>query len=485
MVRTRIAPSPTGADVHVGSVATALMNYAWAKKNNGQFIIRIEDTDRTRIVEGGETQMLKTLKKIGLIADESPEVGGPYKPYRQSERLEIYKKYTEELVEKGKAYYCVCSPERLTKMREEQQAKKLVPKYDRQCFNNQEEIKKKIKEGDKYVIRLLIPEGQIKFNDVVRGEITIETNNLDDQVLIKSDGFPTYHMGVVVDDYLMKITHVFRGTEWLPSTPKHILLYKFLGWEDSVPKYAHLPLLLDPEGAGKLSKRKGHASVDFYKQEGYLPEAVLNFLANIVWNHPDGQEIFTLKEFEKAFELEPFKMEVKSQGARFDIRKLEWMNGEYIRKMPDEELTKRLQEFLVDHPAKDRIAPLVPLIKERIKKLSDFIPLTDFLFEKPEYDLSIFEKLKIKNLNEVLNKVFEDLKVMEKPWKSENFEKTFRNFAEKSGLKAGDVFQLIRVAVSGQIVTPPLFESVKILGEDEVIERVNEALVFLKSNRVA
>ena len=254
MVRTRIAPSPTGADVHVGSVATALMNYAWAKKNNGQFVIRIEDTDRTRIVEGGEIQMLKTLKKIGLIADESPEVGGPYTPYRQSERLNIYKKYAEELVAKGKAYYCTCSPERLTKMRGEQQAKKQVPKYDRLCLSKQEEIKKQINEKKiSHVIRLLIPEDQIKFNDVVRGEIVIETKNLDDQVLLKSDGFPTYHLGVVVDDYLMKITHIIRGEEWLPSTPKHIILYQAFGWE--LPIFVHISLLRNPDKS-KLSKRK-------------------------------------------------------------------------------------------------------------------------------------------------------------------------------------------------------------------------------------
>ena len=485
-VRTRIAPSPTGYP-HIATIYQVMFDFVFAKKYNGKFILRIEDTDRARFVEGAEQVIFDSLKWFGLEQDEGPVWGGEYGPYRQSERLDIYQKYAKQLIEQGNAYYCFCSKERLEELRTKQQKEKKAPMYDKNCVTlSKEEIEKKLSSSIPYVIRLNVPKNQkIIVSDVVAGDVVFDSSQIDDQVLIKSDGFPTYHMGVVVDDYLMKITHVFRGTEWLPSTPKHILLYKFLGWEDSVPKYAHLPLLLDPEGAGKLSKRKGHASVDFYKQEGYLPEAVLNFLANIVWNHPDGQEIFTLKEFEKAFELEPFKMEVKSQGARFDIRKLEWMNGEYIRKMPDEELTKRLQEFLVDHPAKDRIAPLVPLIKERIKKLSDFIPLTDFLFEKPEYDLSIFEKLKIKNLNEVLNKVFEDLKVMEKPWKSENFEKTFRNFAEKSGLKAGDVFQLIRVAVSGQIVTPPLFESVKILGEDEVIERVNEALVFLKSNRVA
>ncbi len=339
MVRTRIAPSPTGADVHVGSVATALMNYAWAKRNNGQFIIRIEDTDRTRIIKGGEVQMLKTLKKIGLIADESPEVGGPYSPYRQSERLNIYKKYAEELVEKRKAYYCICSPERLTKMREEQQTKKLVPKYDRQCFNNQEEIRKKIKEGNKYVIRLLIPEGQITFNDVVRGEITIEAKNLDDQVLLKSDGFPTYHLGVVVDDYLMKITHVIRGEEWLPSTPKHIILYKAFGWE--LPIFAHISLLRNPDKS-KLSKRKNPVWTSYYLEQGIFPEALLNYLAQMGWSHPEGKDIFSLDEYIKVFDIK----DIQKTAPVFDPVKLEWMNGVYIREMKDEELKIKTFEFI-------------------------------------------------------------------------------------------------------------------------------------------
>ena len=275
MIRTRIAPSPTGQDVHVGSIAAALMNYAWAKKNNGQFVIRIEDTDRTRLVKGGEEKMLDTLDKIGLIADESPKVGGPHAPYRQSERLDIYKKYAEELVSNGKAYYCICSTDRLTKMREDQQANKQVPKYDRLCLNNQEEVKKKVKSGEKHVIRLKIPGNQeIFIDDVVRGEIKFHTKDIDDQVLLKSDGFPTYHLGVVVDDYLMKITHVIRGEEWLPSTPKHVILYHAFGW--SLPVFAHISLFWNPDKS-KLSKRKNPVWTSWYIDQGIFHEALLNY----------------------------------------------------------------------------------------------------------------------------------------------------------------------------------------------------------------
>ncbi|MBI2085728.1 glutamate--tRNA ligase [Candidatus Daviesbacteria bacterium] len=481
-VRTRIAPSPTGYP-HIGTIYQAMYDFVFTRKYQGKFIIRIEDTDRNRFVEGAEEAVFKALDWFGLIADEGPKKGGEYGPYRQSEKLEIYSKYAKQLIDQGHGYYCFCTKERLDLLRSEQQQKKQAPMYDKHCLGlSKEEVERNLSENIPHVIRLNVPRDQkIVVHDAVVGEVVFDSNQIDDQVLIKSDGFPTYHLAVVVDDYLMKITHVFRGSEWLPSTPKHVLLYQFLGWEKDIPKYAHVPLLLDPEGAGKLSKRKGHASVDFYQKEGYLPEAILNFLANIVWNHPDGQEIFPLKEFEKAFELEPFKVEVKPQGARFDIRKLEWMNGEYIRKMSDSELTKRLEDFLVDHPAKDKIASLVPLIKERIKKLSDFVPLTGFLWEKPEYDTAEFNKVKTENKKEILQKVSEKLEKMEKPWRAEVFEKTFRDLADELKIKAGDMFQLIRIAVSGQSVTPPLFESIQILGEEEAFQRVEESLKFLES----
>src|SRR3989339_1856758 len=460
MVRTRIAPSPTGADVHVGSVATALMNYAWAKKNNGQFIIRIEDTDRTRIVEGGETQMLKTLKKIGLIADESPEVGGPYKPYRQSERLEIYKKYTEELVEKGKAYYCVCSPERLTKMREEQQAKKLVPKYDRQCFNNQEEIKKKIKEGDKYVIRLLIPEGQLKFNDVVRGEITIETKNLDDQVLLKSDGFPTYHLGVVVDDYLMKITHVIRGEEWLPSTPKHIILYQAFGWE--LPVFAHISLLRNPDKS-KLSKRKNPVWTSYYLDQGIFPEVLLNYLAQMGWSHPEGKDIFSLDEYIKVFDIK----DIQKTAPVFDPVKLEWMNGMYIRQSQKSKVKSQILEFYKDKKLDENLVEkTIPLIQDRIKKLSNYLLLCEFFFQPhTTYEVVLEGK------QDFFRKVHQELEKVT-DWKADLIGESLINLAKKLEIKISFFFANMRMFITGKKISPPLNESMEILGKKECLVRL-------------
>lgn len=461
MVRTRIAPSPTGKDVHVGSVATALMNFAWAKKNKGQFVIRIEDTDRTRIVEGGEAQMLKTLERIGLKADESPLVGGPYAPYRQSERLEIYKKYAEELVTNGKAYYCICTPERLAKMREEQQANKQVPKYDRQCFNNQKEVVAQIKEKNlKHVIRLLIPEGLIKFQDVVRGEITIDTRNLDDQVLLKSDGFPTYHLGVVVDDYLMKITHVIRGEEWLPSTPKHVLLYQAFGWE--LPIFAHISLLRNPDKS-KLSKRKNPVWTSYYLDLGIFPEALLNYLALMGWSHPEGKDIFSLDEYIKVFDIK----DIQTSAPVFDPVKLEWMNGVYIREMKNEKLKIKIFEFLNKKYPEELIEKTVPLVKERMRKLSDYLPMCEFIFKAPEkYEASLEGKKEFfNNIIGALNKVDD--------WKAQSIGEVLVNLAKELNIKNSQFFGDMRMAITGKKVSPPLNESMVILGKEECLRRIN------------
>ena len=467
MVRTRIAPSPTGVDVHVGSVATALMNYAWAKKNNGQFIIRIEDTDRTRIVEGGEEQMLKTFKRIGLIADESPIVGGPYAPYRQSERLDIYKKHAEELVAKEKAYYCICSPERLTKMREEQQAKKQVPKYDRLCLTNQNEIIKQIKEKNlPHVIRLLIPEGQTKFKDVIRGEIVIENKNLDDQVLIKSDGFPTYHLGVVVDDYLMKITHIIRGEEWLPSTPKHIILYNFFGWE--LPVFAHISLLRNPDKS-KLSKRKNPVWTSYYLDQGIFPEALLNYLALMGWSHPEGKDIFSLEEYIKVFDIK----DIQTSAPVFDPVKLEWMNGMYIRKYQisniKDQILKFYKEKNIDLDEKV-VEKTIPLIQERIKKLSDYLPLCEFFFQPhTTYEVGLEGK------EDFFGKVYAELeKVID--WKVDLIGESLINLAKKLEIKNSQFFADMRMAITGKKISPPLNESMEILGKDECLKRIKKLI---------
>ena len=474
MIRTRIAPSPTGQDIHVGSVATALMNYAWAKKNKGQFVIRIEDTDRTRIVKGGEEQILKTLKRIGLIADESPVVGGPYTPYRQSERLNIYKKHAEELVAKGKAYYCICSPERLTKMRGEQQTKKQIPKYDRFCLSNQNEIIKQIKEKNlPHVIRLLIPAGQIKFNDVVRGEIIIDTKNLDDQVLLKSDGFPTYHLGVVVDDYLMKITHIIRGEEWLPSTPKHIILYQAFGWK--LPVFAHISLLRNPDKS-KLSKRKNPVWTSYYLDQGIFPEALLNYLALMGWSHPEGKEIFSLEEYIKVFDIK----DIQKTAPVFDPIKLEWMNGVYIRQMKNEKLKIKIFEFLNKKYPEDLIGKTIPLIKERIKKLSDYYGLCEFFFQPPSiYEVDLADKKELlKNIYKELQKIGGDT-TLGRPhesgnghWKANTIGEKMQNLSNKIGMKTGEFFMILRVAMTGKKISPPLNESMEILGKEECLRRL-------------
>lgn len=489
-VRVRIAPSPTGYP-HIGTIYQAMFDYCFAKKYNGKFIVRIEDTDRGRFVEGAEQVIFDSFKWFGLEPDEDPVRGGAFGPYRQSERLDIYQKYAQQLIEGGHAYYCFCTKERLEQLRGEQQKNRQAPKYDKKCLGlGKDEIERNLEEKTAFVIRLDVPRSEkIIVHDAIAGEVVFDSKEIDDQVLIKSDGFPTYHLAVVVDDYLMKITHVFRGTEWLPSTPKHVLLYRFLGWEESMPKFAHLPLLLDPENSGKLSKRKGNASVDFYKQEGFLPEAILNFMANIVWNHPEGTEIFSLKEFEKAFVLEPFKVNVKPVGAKFDIKKLEWINGEYIRKSENSNLKTQIKEYLrnisggmLDHPTDEELDKLIPLIKERIKKLSDFIPLTDFLFEKVEYEIEVFKKLKIEKLNESMEAVLRKMNSLQKPWKAEDFESVFRTLAVELSISVSQMFQLIRIAVSGQTITPPLFESMQIMGEEEVIKRIESARDFVKES---
>ena len=436
-VRVRLAPSPTGAP-HIGTAWQALFDFVFARQNNGKFILRLEDTDRERYVPESVGQIYETFEWLGLSFDEGPKTGGPFGPYIQSERLNIYKKYIGELLEKGLAY------------------------------NEEGAVRFKTKK-----------DGETSWHDLVGGKtISFPNTTQEDFVILKSDGYPTYNFANVIDDHLMEISHVIRGNEFISSTPKHLMLYNIFGW--TPPQFAHLPVLVGSDRS-KLSKRHGAKSALEFKKDGYLKEAVLNFLALLGWMHPEGKEFFSIDEMIKVFDFKDFNQ----SSAFFDQTKLDWLNGEYIRKMTDEQLTTRLQEFLVDHSLKQKIAPVVPLIKERIKKLSDFIPLTDFLFEKAEYDIEVFNRLSIKNPVEVLTKVSETQNKLAKPWKAEDFEQTFRKLAEDLGLSATQMFQLIRVAVSGQTVTPPLFESIQILGEEETIKRTEEALAFLKSNSVA
>lgn len=424
-VKTRFAPSPTGM-MHIGGVRTALYAYLVAKKAEGVFSLRIEDTDRTRFVEGVTEDIIKTLNWLGLAFDGEPMY--------QSKRIDLYKEYAKKLVDSGKAYE---------------------------------------KEGAIWFKINL--NGKTLIVDLVGGrKIEFENSTQKDFVILKSDGYPTYHLAHVVDDHLMETNPVIRGAEWISSLPKHVQLFESFGWE--VPQYAHLPIILGTDKS-KLSKRHGTKGAWEFREDGFLADAILNYMALLGWTPPSGKEILTLAEMIEGFDL----ADVNNANPIFDIRKLEWMNGEYIRKMSDSELTKRLQEFLIDHPAKERIAPIVPLVKERIKKLSDFVPLTDFLWERPEYDTAEFNKVKIEDKKKVIQRVSEKLEIMEKPWKAEVFEKTFRDLADELKIKAGEMFQLIRIAVSGQSVTPPLFESIQILGEEEAFQRVKESLKFLES----
>ncbi len=459
-VRTRIPPSPTGEDLHIGSVYTALINYAVAKKNGGEFIIRIEDTDQARLVKGAEEKFLQTLKDYNIIYDEAPDKEGSVGPYRQSERLETYQRYAKELLASGKAYYCVCSKERLDKLRDTQQKNKQVPRYDKHCLAKQVELKKKVDNGDKYVIRLNIEPGvEVKFNDLIHGDIIINSDNLDDQVLMKSDGFPTYHLAVVVDDHFMKITHVIRGEEWISSTPKHVLLYEAFGWEK--PLFAHVPLLRNPDKS-KMSKRKNVVWASWYLQQGFLPEAVLNYLSLMGWSHPKQKEIFDMDEFISVFELK----DMKPVGPAFDIAKLEWMNGMYIRNMDNNVLRDKIHEFYKEKYSKELIEKTIPLVRERIKKLSDYYPLSEFFFEEPKkYEVDI------KKHKDLIKKMHEVLKEL-KDWKAEKIGEVLQTLAEKEGVKNSEFFMTARVVITGKKISPPLNDSMELLGKEECLKRL-------------
>lgn len=472
MIRTRIAPSPTGQDIHIGNLYTALINYVWAKKNHGQFVLRIEDTDRERLIPGAEKQIVQSLNAFSLRPDESPLVGGPYAPYRQSERLPLYQKYAEELVKKGAAYYCFCSKERLEELRKKHQAEKKPPRYDRHCLRMKNldppatQVGEALRAGlrfknqEKFVIRLKIPDNrEIVFDDVIRDKITFHSRDLDDQVLLKSDGYPTYHLAVVVDDYLMKISHVIRAEEWISSTPKHILLYEAFGWPK--PIFSHLPILRNPDRS-KLSKRRGPVWASWYLQQGFLAEAVLNYLALMGWSHPQQKEIFDLQEFIQVFDLK----DVKTVGPAFDPVKLEWMNGEYIRKSKVQSLKSKVYEFYGGKYSEEVIEKTIPLIQSRIKKLSDYEGLCAFFFDRPkEYAMDLTScQLLLAKIKAVLTNVY--------PWQTNAISQALQDLAKKEKIKTGDFFMILRVVMTGKKISPPLTESMVILGKQECLERL-------------
>lgn len=471
-IRTRMAPSPTG-EMHVGSLATLLKNYAFAKKNGGQFLLRIEDTDKEREVEGGVKAIQEIVHRYGLDWDEGPGKGGEYGPYIQSERLEIYKREVQTLIDNDKAYYCFCSKERLAEVKEQQMANKQPPHYDRHCRNiSLDEAKKRVAAGEDYVIRLKVPADQeITFTDLLRGEITFHSNLIDDQVLLKSDGYPTYHLAVVIDDYLMKITHIMRGEEWISSTPKHVLLYQAFGWP--VPVFAHIPVFLNPDGKGKMSKRKGMVSAASFLDRGYLPEAMLNFFMILGWARKDQEEVISLEEYIKEFD----PSDLSSNSVAFDIKKLDWLNGVYIRKLSLEQLKEKITPFISADFPEDKIEQVLPLIQERLVTLADFNLLTKFFYGDINYETDLLLK-KADSKEIVAQELNETIALIESAsdWSLTSLEEKIRGLQEKKDWHRGQFFMMLRIAVTGEKATPPLFETIMVLGKDLVLARLKAAL---------
>lgn len=501
--RVRFAPSPTGP-LHIGGVRTALYNYLFARQHQGTFVLRIEDTDQSRYVEGAEAYIKDCLDWLGISVDESPYKGGTYEPYRQSERKHMYAQYVQQLLDEGKAYYAFDTSEELEAMRERlKKARVPDPKYNavtRTQMRNaltlpQDEVQAMIEKGEPYVIRLKIPKKEeIRLYDHVRGWIMVHSSSLDDKVLMKSDGMPTYHMANVVDDHLMKITHVIRGEEWLPSAPLHVLLYKYLGWEDQMPEFAHLPLILKPDGNGKLSKRDGDlggfpvfpiewndtASGEKYmgfREEGYLPEAMINFLAFLGWNPGGTQEIFTMEELVQAFKTE----RIGKSGAKFDIDKARWYNAQFIKQKDNEELTAYIIHDLKEKYGiacnREQAGKIAELFKERVTFLRDFATESQFLFQAPAvYD----EKVVASKWNETSSACIEAYKdVLAKQnndISADMARSLLQEVLEEKGVKMGKVMQALRVAVTGKGQGPDLMSIIAFLGKHETVHRIEKAL---------
>jgi glutamyl-tRNA synthetase len=478
-VRVRFAPSPTGFP-HVGNIRTALFNWLFARHYGGSFIVRIEDTDVTRKTKGAVEAILDGLKWLGLDWDEGPEVGGKYSPYFQSQRLKIYHEMVQRLISQGNAYYCYCSPQRLEQMRAEQVRRKQPPGYDRHCRDlTREERSAKEKERITPVVRFKTPlGGQTKFNDLIRGGVVFENSTLDDFVLLKSDGYPTYHLACVVDDHLMEISHVLRAEEWLSSTPRHLLLYQALGFEP--PQFAHLPMILGADRA-KLSKRHGAVSITEYQEQGYLPEAMVNFLALLGWSLDDKTELLSRQELIDNFSLE----RVSQTAAIFNHDKLNWMNGVYIRSLSLEDFTQQAHPFLdrglpsaVKRPlSTDYVSRIMPLIQERAKTLAEVTELIHFFFvDELDYNAGLLigknmsRSSAIKAL-ETAQQRLEQLDVFD----AESLEAVLRPLAVELGLKTGQLFGTLRVAVTGQTAAPPLFQTMAVLGKERCLKRIAAA----------
>jgi len=501
-VRVRFAPSPTGA-LHIGGVRTALYNYLFAKKHQGKFLLRIEDTDQNRFVPGAEEYIKNSLEWLGIIPDESPWISGPHGPYRQSERKPMYKQYALDLIEKGHAYYAFDTPEELDAMRERLTAARVVsPQYNSitrtQMKNSltlpEDEVKARLVSGEPYVIRVKIPrKEEVRLNDMIRGWVLVHSNTLDDKVLMKSDGMPTYHLANIVDDHLMGITHVIRGEEWLPSAPLHVLLYRYFGWEDTMPEFAHLPLLLKPDGNGKLSKRDadkqgfpifplnwtdpatGDRAVGF-RESGYLPEAFLNFLAFLGWNPGDQKEIFSMEELVDAFSVE----RIGKSGTKFDINKAKWYNEQYLKAKSDKELASYLLQDIQKEGLEldqEQAVQIVALVKERATFPSDLIKEGRFLIQTPEkFDETVAAKKWNQDAVTVLSAFRSKLISSQEEFSPLAAKSLLEAAAEEGEVKLGKVMQAVRLAVTGVGAGPDLSEIFGILGKEELVKRITFAL---------
>jgi len=475
--RVRVAPSPTG-DPHVGTAYMSLFNLAFARKTGGRFVLRIEDTDRARYVAGSEQQIFETLRWLGLPWDEGPDIGGPYAPYRQSERLDTYRPYVDQLIADGHAYYCWCSPQRLADMRAQQAAsKQAVTGYDRMCWGMTREERATLPGfSEQPVVRMRIPDdAPTSFSDVIRGEVN--TPRPDDQVILKADGFPTYHLAVVVDDHLMGITHVVRGEEWISSTPKHLLLYRWLGWDE--PLFAHMPLLRNTDKS-KISKRKNPAArLLWFREQGYLPEALRNFLQLMGYPAPDDEGVQSFDDFTDGFEW----AKVNTVGPVFDLKKLDWLNGYYIRALDDDELARRIGEHLTytrewddATPARHRevLRAAVPIIKERLTTLGDALGKIAFLLA-PDDALTVDDDARAQlrdDAPQVLQAAIAALEPADE-WTADAIHARLQSaLVDGLGLKPKFAFTPVRVAVTGARVSPPLFESMEILGKDSSLARL-------------
>jgi len=501
-VRVRFAPSPTGG-LHLGGVRTVLFNYLFAKKNGGDFVLRIEDTDQNRYVEGAEEYILDCLKWCGLTPDESPVTGGPYAPYRQSERKALYREYAERLVRQGHAYYAFDTPEELEQNRRE------IPNFQygqvyRDGLRNslsltEHEVDTLLDAGTPHVIRIKIPaDERVNFHDMIRGQVSFDTNTVDDKVLLKADGMPTYHLAVVVDDYLMKITHAFRGEEWLPSAPVHLLLWEYLGWKADMPQWAHLPLILKPDGHGKLSKRDG-ARLGFpvyamnwfdaktgeltpgFRELGFLPEAFLNLLATLGWNDGTDQEIFSLDEL-----IEKFSMErISKAGAKFDFEKAKWFNAEWIKKSEALSLESKVKTILEDKGVvvsdDAYLLKVIDKVKDRVVLLPDFYQQSAYFFEQPkEYDVNSVKPKWTDAKTEFFNTFITTLNTVE-AWDEATLEAAFKALAEEKAIKVGDLMLPFRIMLVGGKFGPHVFDIATLLGKAETIKRIEAALIAFNS----